>query len=461
MNKVKIADATLCREDRSFSFKEKLEIIRQLDRMSCDIIELPEISNPKSDILMVRTASSFVKNSTLSVTAGSSVESIENAASALSSAKSARIKITLPTSSVGMEYFMMKKPAAMLEWIDKAVKLARSYTDEVEFCAVDATRAESSFLEEAVRTAVSAGAAYVSVCDSAAEMLPDAFAKFAQGVAETAGVPVGASCSDKNGLAVASLAMAACGGVSFVRCAVDGEIAQTEMLATLIKNCGEKFGISSEITYTELHRIAEQVRRIAGDSGSERVKSFAPQDESGAISLDASDTIEAVAAAVARLGYDLSDEDCARVHEELGRVGEKKRVGAAELDAIVASVALQVPDSYKLVSYVVNNGNIINSSAQITLERDGRTLVGVSLGDGPIDAAFRAIGQVTGSSYELDDFMIRSVTEGQEAIGNAVVKLRFEGRLYSGNGVSTDIVGASIRAYINAVNKIAYEEHNA
>ncbi len=200
MNKVKIADATLCREDRSFSFKEKLEIIRQLDRMKCDIIELPEIANPKSDILMVRTASSFVKNSTLSVAAGSSAESIENAAAALSSASRARIKITLPTSSVGMEYFMMKKPAAMLEWIEKAVKLAVSHVAEVEFCAVDATRAERSFLDDAIRTAVGAGASYVSVCDSAAEMLPDAFAAFTESVAACAGVPVGASCSDKNGL---------------------------------------------------------------------------------------------------------------------------------------------------------------------------------------------------------------------------------------------------------------------
>ena len=136
-------------------------------------------------------------------------------------------------------------------------------------------------------------------------------------------------------------------------------------------------------------------------------------------------------------------------------------MGAAELEAIVASVALQVPDSYKLVSYVINNGNIINSSAQITLERDGKSLLGIAVGDGPIDAAFVAIEQIIGHRYELDDFQIRSVTEGKEAMGNAIVKLRFDGKLYSGNGISTDIIGASIRAYINAVNKIVYEEHNA
>ena len=101
---------------------------------------------------------------------------------------------------------------------------------------------------------------------------------------------------------------------------------------------------------------------------------------------------------------------------------------------------------------------IITASAQITLEREGKTLQAVSIGDGPIDAAFRAIDQIIGHHYELDDFQIQSVTEGREAMGQTVVKLRSEGRVYSGRGISTDIVGASILAYINALNKIVYEE---
>ena len=165
-----------------------------------------------------------------------------------------------------------------------------------------------------------------------------------------------------------------------------------------------------------------------------------------------------VSAAVATLGYDLSDEDEAKVYDEFLRVAEKKRVGAKDLEAIVASVALQVPATYELVSYVINNGNIISSSAQIKLEKDGMETIGVAIGDGPIDAAIRAIERVLGCHYELDDFQIQSVTEGKNAMGSALVKLRSDGKLYSGNGTSTDIIAASIRAYLNAVNKIVYEE---
>ena len=140
------------------------------------------------------------------------------------------------------------------------------------------------------------------------------------------------------------------------------------------------------------------------------------------------------------------------------RVAEKKTVGSKELEAIVASTALQIPSTYQLVSYVINNGNIISSSAQITLDKAGALMQGVCIGDGPIDAAFLAIDQIIGRHYELDDFQIQSVTEGKEAMGSALVKLRANGKLYSGNGISTDIIGASIRAYLNAVNKIVYEE---
>ena len=140
------------------------------------------------------------------------------------------------------------------------------------------------------------------------------------------------------------------------------------------------------------------------------------------------------------------------------RVAAKKKVGLKELESIVASAALQVPSTYKLISYVINNGNIISASAQITLEKEGKTIQDVCIGAGPIDAAFLAIDRIIGHHYELDDFQIQSVTEGKEAMGSALVKLRSGGKLYSGNGISTDIMGASIRAYLNAVNKIVYEE---
>ncbi|MBE6718753.1 MAG: hypothetical protein E7574_05830 [Ruminococcaceae bacterium] len=460
MKQIKIADKTLCRDDRAFSFKERLEIIRQLEKLKCDIIELPEIKNARTDILLVRTASSFVKNSVISVAAGSTEQSIDDAVMALSAAAKGRIRIEVPTSPVGMEYFMHKKPDKMIEWVKYAVEKAVKACDDVEFCAVDATRAEFDFLENIIKAAVEAGAKSVSVCDSAAGMLPDDFASFGKKVTEVSGVCVGVDCSDKNGLACAEAIMAVRQGVSMVKTTVGGDGVPFETFVGMIKNCGDNYGFCSGISYTEIHRIISQIRWVCeGTKNDKNVSSVSGLDEHS-IRLDAKDDISAVAAAVAKLGFDLSDEDNKRVHEEVCRVAEKKTVGAKELDAIVATVALQVPDSYKLESYVINNGNIISASAQITLSRDGKMLQGIAIGDGPIDAAFVAIEQIIGHRYELDDFQIQSVTEGKEAVGSALVKLRFEGKLYSGNGISTDIIGASIRAYISAVNKIVYDEHN-
>ena len=458
MKKIVIADTTLCKEGSAYTFKEKIEIARQLERLKVDVIELPEIQNGKTDILLVRTLSSFVKNSILSVAVGVGADSLENALQALSGAARPRIRVEIPLSPVGMEYQSHKKPPKMLEFISETVAAAKAACPDVEFCAVDATRAEPEFLKNAIEAAVSAGATGVAVCDSAAEMMPDDFAAFAADVVAASSVPVSVRCDDKNGLACASAILAVRAGADCVKTCVEGSGVSLELFAGMIKNCGNTYGFSSSLRVTELHRVVNQISWISGNSknGGVSIPVSVAADES--IRLDKSDDQSAVNVAVAKLGYDLSDEDSARVYEEFLRVADRKTVGAKELDAIVASVALQVPASYKLKSYVINNGNIISSSAQITLERDGKELPGICIGDGPMDAAFKAIEQIIGHHYELDDFQIQSVTEGKEAMGSALVKLRSNGKLYSGNGISTDIVGAGIRAYINAVNKIVYEE---
>ena len=458
MKQIRIADTTLCKENSHFSFKEKLEIARQLERLCVDVIELPEIINEKTDILFVRTVASFVKKSVISVAAGSTIDSIEKAAQALSNTARPSIRIELPVSPALMEYNLHKKSAKMIKYIEDCVKKAREYCDDVEFCAIDATRAEKDFLKDAVKAAVEAGATTISVCDSASSMLPDDFAEFAEKIGKKADVPVGVKCDNKNGLATASSILSVRNDIKIVKTAVDGECTPLEEFATMIKNCGDTYDFASNIRYTEMHRIIKQINRIAGNVSNENSAIAIANSDENTIHLDVKDSKDDVVVAVKMLGYDLSEEDENNVYEEFLRVAEKKNVGAKELDAIIASVALQVPASYKLVSYIINNGNIINSSAQITLEKDGAQLSGISIGDGPVDAAFLAIDQIVGHHYELDDFQIQSVTQGKEAMGSAVVKLRNGSKLYSGNGISTDIIGASIKAYLNAVNKIVYEE---
>ncbi len=457
MKRIKIADSTLCRENNSFSFKEKIEIARQLEKLNVDVIELPEIENGQTDILLVRTVSAFVKNAVLSVGASMSEKSIDDAAEALSLAKNKTIRIELPVSPVGMEYTCHKKPAKMLEVISASVARAKGTDAAVEFCAVDATRAEKEFLYDAIRQAVEAGADKITVCDTAGSMLPDDFADFIKDITDNTGVPIGIKCSNNTGLAAAQAILAVRKGVICVKCAVGGDTVSLDTFASIIKSYGIDYGISSGIKYTELHRIVGQINWITDNSKNDKttVTVSAEPDE---ITLDKSDTQETVIAAASKLGYDLSQEDCVKVYGEFLRVASKKNVGTKELDAIIASSALQVPSTYKLVSYIINNGNIITASAHIVLEREGETLESIELGDGPIDASFIAIDKIIGAHYELDDFQIQAVTEGKEAMGSAVVKLRSGGKVYSGNGISTDIIGASIRAYLNAINKIVYEE---
>ena len=458
MKTIRIADATLCREQNSFSFKEKIEIARQLEKLCVDVIEIPAISDARTDILFVKTVSSFVKKGVLSVAAGLTKESIEQAAAALANASHPCIRIELPVSPVGMEYTCHKKPDKMLIWVGEAVKMAKEKCNCVEFCALDATRTEPEFLKNLVEIAVENGATSVSVCDSAAETMPDDFANFIEEVASWVNVPVGVGCDNKNGLATAQAILSVRKGATTVKTSVDGDNVSLDIFATMVKNCGEKYSIKTNLKTTELLRIAKQIRWISNTADSERAAVTVTSAVAESICLDEKDSQADVIAAASNLGYDLSDDDQNKVYEEFLRVAAKKKVGLKELEAIVASAALQVPATYKLISYVINNGNIISASAQITLEKDGKTIQDVCIGAGPIDAAFLAIDRIIGHHYELDDFQIQSVTEGKEAMGSALVKLRSGGKLYSGNGISTDIMGASIRAYLNAVNKIVYEE---
>ncbi len=460
MKNIKISDMTLCRNS-SLSFKERIEIARLLERLNVDCIELPQIENVKSDTLLVKTVSSFVKESVLSVCGGYSKATIDLAAASLSNAKKGDIRIEIPVSPVGMEYTLHKKAPAILELIKELVAYAKEKCQSVQFCAVDATRAEESFLIEAVNTAIEYGATAVTVCDTSAETLPDNFAwfisKLIADIPALSSVKLGVQAENKNGMASASSILAVKANADIIKTDASGTAASLETVAAIIKNCGNNYGFECNIKHTETARIIGQINRITTPNTANATVKAENDNE---IQLDANDNIDAVAAAIKTLGYDLSDEDTAKVYEEFKVIADKKRVGAKELDAIIASTALQVPPTYKLVSYVINNGNIISSSAQIRISKDGSELEGICIGDGPVDAAFRAVEQIIGRHYELEDFQIHTVTEGKESVGSALVKLRENGKIYLGTGISTDILGASIRAYINALNKIAYEEEN-
>ncbi len=458
MKQVRIFDATLCGRNSGLSFKEKLEIARKLERLSVDTIELPEISSHKADTLLIRTISTFVREATISVAVSKSKQSVIDAAAALKNAEHGRIRVELPVTPAIMEYSLHIKQNKMCAYIREMIEEARRYTDDVEFCAIDATRAEREFLDEAVDTAVDAGATVVTLCDTACIMLPDDFAVFVKEYADRIAIPVGVSCCDKLSLAVAASVLSVKNGAECVKTAVMGEITPLRGFASMLSSIKENYQITSGIRSTELHRVIDQIEWVSRSDSQSHSPVSAAAVEEPAVALNIDDTKETVSESISKLGYDLSDEDIDKVYSEFRRIARKKNVTLKELDAIVASSALQVPATFELSSYVINSGNIITASAQIKLSKNGRQVDGIATGDGPIDAAFKALDQIVGRHFELDDFRIQTVTGEKEAMGNALVRLRTGGKIYSGTGISTDIIGASVRAYLNAVNKIVYEE---
>lgn len=470
MSIVRINDASMRQITKSgankLSFKNKLELAKLLDRLGTSVIELDAIEQVKADSLLIKSIATTVKNSVIAVPVELNKESVETTWNALSSANKARLVVEAPVSTVQMEYLYHKKPSAMVESIKETIAACCEYTNDVEFVANDATRSDESFLYEAVKEAISAGATTITICDAAGSMLPDEFAKFIEdlikNVPELKDVTLSVSCSDTLSMANACTVEAVRKGAREVKVAVCAmnDIATLPAVVGVLAAKGSEFDVTPSVQTVEMNRVCSQIEWLVfGEQSKNSPFDSGVRDDEDGVILSSHDDITAVLKAVEKLGYELNEEDGNAVFEAFQQIAShKEQIGSKELDAIVASAAMQVPSTYKLDSFVINSGNIISATAQVTLIKDDKKVNSVAVGDGPVDAAFLALEQIAGTHYELDDFQIRSVTEGHEAMGETVVRLRSNGKLYAGRGISTDIIGASIRAYVNALNKIVYEE---
>ncbi|MBP5166054.1 MAG: hypothetical protein ILP09_02190 [Oscillospiraceae bacterium] len=414
MKKITVSDQTL-RLNPSLSFKDKLEIARELGTARVDVMEVQPIEDVKADSLLIRTLSSMVADSVLSVPVGLSVSEAETAWEAVKDAAKPRLCVCVPLSPATMEYVCGVKPAKMPELVASVVSRCAELCPDVEFSALDATRAEPAFLQTILDRAVSSGAGSVSLCDSAGIMLPDEFAAFIASL--SVNVPVSAECSDELGLGAACAFAALGAGAAGIKTAAGASLPSLDTVAAVFRTRGDRLGYDCSLDMTVLNRSVKNIHTLLAPA-----KSMLPSSSPHSASeTDAG-----------------GDEDT------------------------------PVPSTYKLKSYVINIITNISADgadhndavASVVIEQDGEDRRGLSGGNGPIDAAFSAIDQIIGRHYELDDFRIKSVDEGREAAGSALVKLRERGTLYTGSGRSSDIVGAGIRAYLAALNNIAWEERS-
>ena len=468
MNQIFISDVTIKRGNQTekfeLSFKEKIDLGRILDKLNVSVIEVDAIRHRQTDSLLLKSLSASIHNSVLAVPVELDKESVTLTAAALAEAEKFRLQIPAPVSPVQMEYLCHKKPDALLNTVSEIVAECKTHTADVEFLAMDATRAEIEFLKKIILTAVEAGASTVTLCDTAGIFLPDEFVTFLREIKAVLpeGVKLGVDCDNHLSLADACVIAAVQNGADEIKTAACGDdTASLANVAEILNAKGDLLQSETSVRYTELHRSVEQITRICRTYRSKNspFDNGVSDERPGVAALNSRDDLPTVLAAVKKLGYDLSEEDGATVYEAFRRIAARKEsVSSKELESIVASAAMQVPPTYRVESYVINSGNIITATAHIKLWKDENLLEGISTGDGPIDSAFLAIEQIVGHHYELDDFQIQAVTEGREAMGETIVKLRADGKLYSGRGISTDIVGSGIRAYVNALNKIVYEE---
>ena len=461
MKKISITDITLKKlcEDREVAllFREKTAIASCAASLGVDAVELPAIKNLREDTIIYKTISQNVTDAFVAIPVGFSTEDVKNAWECVKDAKKPRLQVEVPVSTLQMEYMYHIKADKMLSKVSELISEAKKYCESVEFCALDATRADEDFLVAAVKEAEKNGADMVTICDDAGASLPEEIASLTKKVKEAVNIPLYVQVSDKINMGVSSAVSAIRNGADAIKCAMAGkDVLLTGELSDAVNACSNQIGAQTKLNNTKIHASIDDM--LSSINQSPYNADLAVSDKKK-ILLDADSTISQVSQAAQMLGYDLTDSDLGNVHKALMHICEKKdAVGVKEFEALIAGYAMQAPSTYHLESYTTNSSNLSNSMSQVTLKCGDEILCGVSVGDGPIDSVFRAIENCIGHHYELDDFQIQAVTEGKEALGSSVVRLRNNGKLYSGTGISTDIVAASIRAYINALNKIVFEE---
>lgn len=461
MKRINISDITLktLSQDRKISllFREKTAIAACADSLGVDAIELAPVKNAREDTIIYKTISQNVANSTVAIPVGFSADDVAVAWECVKEARNPRLQIEVPTSTVQMEYIYHLKADKMLAKIGELTAQAKALCQDVEFVALDATRADEEFLLKAVKVAQEKGAGIITICDDAGVSLPEEIAELVKKIKSAVSVPVYVKVSDNLAMAVACAIAAISADADGLKCSMASkEALSMGEISDAINARSAAIGAETALKNTRIHASIDD---LLSNINHEAYETQEDVSEKKKILLDSDSTISQVAQAAQVLGYTLSDEDCGNVYKAVSRACEKKgTVGAKEFEALIASYAMQAPSKYHFESYTTNCGNLGKAMSQVTLKCGDEILHGVSTGDGPIDSAFRAIEQCIGYQYELDDFQIQAVTSGKEALGSTLVRLRNNGKLYSGNGISTDIVSSSIRAYINALNKIVFEE---
>lgn len=499
MTRIKIFDTTLRDGEQSpgcsMDLPEKIEMAKQLEALGVDIIEAGFAISSPMDFKSVQMISAAVTRPTIASLARCTKGDIDAAWGAVKEAKHPRIHIFLATSDIHMEYKLKMTREQVLGRIREMVAYARSFCDDIEFSAEDASRSDRAFLAQCFSEAVRAGATTLNVPDTVGYATPQEMGELISYLREHVegadGVDFSCHCHDDLGLAVANSLACVQAGCTQVECTVNGigERAGNASLEEVVMNLkvrADRYQAETGVDTKQIYRSSKLLSNITGvptAPSKSIVGANAFAHESGihqhgvmanAQTYEIMSSVDvgipqntmvlgkhsgkhALRERLQSIGYDLDD---AALEEVFGRFKDladrKKTITSRDLEALVLHRRNhEQPGECRLVGHVINTGTGVPNIAYIKMERGEDLLEEVVTGPGPLDASFKAINRMLGMDVHLDSYSLNAVTSGEDSVGEAVVKVSVDGgESYTATGMSTDIVEASLRAYVTGVNKI-------
>jgi len=498
MDKVVIFDTTLRDGEQaagaSLNAHEKLELARQLDKLGVDVIEAGFPSSSPGDFEAVRIVAQELERPTICALASANVKAIDKAWEAVKGANHPRIHVFLSASDIHLAHQLKKSRDEILKMSEEMVARAKSYLSDIEFSPMDASRADPSYIYQILEAVIRAGATTVNIPDTVGYAIPQEFGGLIQGILDHVSniqkAVISVHCHNDLGLAVANSLEAIRVGARQVECTINGigeraGNASLEEIVMALRTRQDFFNLSTDIDTTRIYRISRLVSEVTGFSiqpnkaiigaNAFRHQSGIHQDgvlkkaityeiidpkavgiPSSALVLSKLSGRHAFKERLSELGYTLSEEALNRAFQGFKELADKKKeVTDRDIESLIAEELRTVTEAYHLDHVEVSCGDHSLPTATVRLiGPDGQSLADAALGTGPVDAVYKAINRIVGIPNQLTEFTVKSVTEGIDAIGEVLIRIESEGVTYTGRGAGTDIIVASAKAYMNALNRL-------
>jgi 2-isopropylmalate synthase len=499
-DKVLIFDTTLRDGEQSAGVAltggEKLEIARQLDLLGVDIIEAGFPHSSPGDFKAVQAIAREVRRPVIAALARCLPDDIDSAWEAIKDAEHPRIHTFISSSDLQIMQQLRKNPEEVLDMAVSSIERAKSYCDDVEFSPMDATRTDSDYLYRMVEAAIDAGATTINIPDTVGYAVPSEFARRIESIRENVPnidrVVLSVHCHNDLGNAAANSVSAVEAGARQVEGCINGlgeraGNASLEEVIMAIETRKDLLGVGTNIDTTQIYRTSRMVSDITGfpvqpnkaivGANAFRHSSGIHQDAilkerttfeimepksvgwpSSAMVLGKLSGRAGLRAYLEDMGYKLDQEQLDLAFEAFKDLADRKReVTDADLEALMASQRRTVSETagYKLDHVQVSCGNHEIPTATVRLTKpDGESVTDAATGTGPVDAVYQAINRILQVPNTLTEFRVDAVTEGIDAIGDVTIRIEKESKSYVGRGSDTDIIVASAKAYMNALNRL-------